>query len=252
MSNSTSRPLPSPTKTTNDTVLAGAAIGLGLLSAVVLSSQLSGASTAGVFAAITNVFTQISHWLGANAATDSRVYWYMSRSAGIVAYLLLWASVMAGIGISSKFFNDFISPQITNEVHKFTSILAMIVGMFHGLILLGDTYMKFSVLDILIPFKSAYQPFWVGLGILGFYLLAMLVVSFYIKKRIGHRTWRLLHYSSFALWIMTTLHGLAAGTDTSTVLMKMLYTAAVVSVGYLLTYRIATAKSLAHKPAQAH
>ena len=220
------------------------------MSAVALSGQLQGASAAGVSATITNVLTQISQSLGASAALDSRVYWYMSRSAGIVAYLLLWVSVMAGIGISSKLFNDFVSPQITNEVHKFTSILAMIAGAFHGLILLGDTYMNFSLFDILIPFKSAYQPFWVGLGILGFYLLAMLVVSFYIKKRIGHRTWRLLHYSSFALWVMTTLHGVLAGTDTSTVLMKVVYTAAVVSVGYLLTYRIATAKSLTNAPAR--
>ena len=239
MSNSISRPAPARTKTTNDAVIAGSAIALGFLSAVALSGQLQGAS-----AAITSVLTQISQSLGASAALDSRVYWYMSRSAGIVAYLLLWMSVMAGIGISSKLFNDFVSPQITNEVHKFTSILAMIAGAFHGLILLGDTYMSFSLFDILIPFKSAYQPIWVGLGILGFYLLAMLVVSFYIKKRIGHRTWRLLHYSSFALWVMTTLHGVLAGTDTSTVLMKVVYTAAVVSVGYLLAYRIATAKSL--------
>jgi predicted ferric reductase len=243
MSTSTSRALPERTKTTRDTVIAGSAVALGFLSAVALSGQLQGASTA-----ITNTLTQISQWLGASAALDSRVYWYMSRSAGIVAYLLLWASVMAGIGISSKLFNDFVSPQTTNEFHKFTSILAMIVGAFHGLILLGDSYMNFSLFDILIPFKSAYQPFWVGLGILGFYLMAMLVGSFYIKKRMGYRTWRLLHYSSFAMWIMTTLHGVLAGTDTSTVLMKVVYTAAVVSVGYLLTYRIATAKSLTKAP----
>lgn len=241
MSNSTTRPQPARA---NDLVLTGAAIALGLLTAIIITGQASGAH-----AVITNVLTQISRGLGATAATDSRVYWYMSRSAGVVAYLLLWGSVAWGIMISSKFLDGVVKPPVVFELHKSMSILAMIVGMFHGLILLGDTYMNFTALDILIPFKSAYQPFWVGLGILGFYLLAMLVASFYIKKHLGHRTWRLLHYSSFAMWVMTTLHGLAAGTDTSTVLMKVLYTAAVVSVGYLLTYRIATAKSLKSTPA---
>jgi len=246
MSNPTTRPQPARANPTNDIVLTGAAIALGLLTAIVITGQASGVHTA-----ITNVLTQISRGLGATAATDSRVYWYMSRSAGVVAYLLLWGSVAWGIMISSKFLDGLVKPPVVFELHKSMSILAMIVGMFHGLILLGDTYMNFTALDILIPFKSAYQPFWVGLGILGFYLLAMLVVSFYIKKRIGHHTWRLLHYSSFAMWVMTTLHGLAAGTDTSTVLMKVLYTAAVVSVGYLLTYRIATAKSLKSVPVRA-
>lgn len=245
MTTTYSRSLPVESNKRLGALISGGAIGLGLLTALVIGSQLTGAA-----ATLGAVVTQINQWLGASAAANSKVYWYMARAAGVVAYLLLWGSVAWGILVSSKLVNDWVKPALVYELHKFLSMLALIVGLFHGLILLGDTYMSFSVLDILIPFRSAYQPFWVGLGILGFYLTAILVGSFYIKKHIGHRTWRLLHFSSFGVWVMTTLHGLVAGSDTSTVLMKVIYTVAVVSVGYLLTHRLATAKSL--QPAAAH
>ena len=245
MTTTYSRSLPAASNQRLGALISGGAIGLGVLTALVIGSQLTGAA-----ATLGTVLTQINQWLGASVAANSQVYWYMARAAGVVAYLLLWGSVAWGILVSSKLVNDWVKPALVYELHKFLSILAMIVGLFHGLILLGDTYMNFSLLDILIPFRSAYQPFWVGLGILGFYLTAILVASFYIKKHLGHRTWRLLHFSSFGVWVMTTLHGLVAGTDTSTILMKVIYTVAVVSVGYLLTHRLATAKSL--QPATAH
>jgi predicted ferric reductase len=201
----------------------------------VLTGQWSLVSTI-----VSDALTQIGRWLGAAPAADSRVYWYMARSAGVVAYLLLWGSVAWGIMVSSKLLNAVLKPLTAYELHQFLSILALIVGVFHGLILLGDSYIRFSLLDILIPFKSSYQPFWVGLGTLGLYVMAILVASFYVKKHIGHRAWRVLHYSSFGVWIMITLHSVMAGTDSTLPLMQLLYIVAIVSVGGLLVYRIAT------------
>ncbi len=245
MSASVSRPQSTREITLTGSVVGGIAVAFGLMSILIITGQWQSASTA-----VSNILVQIGRWLGAAPAADSRVYWYMARSAGIVAYLLLWGAVASGIAISNKLLNGLVKPPVVFEIHKSLSILAMIVGMFHGFILLGDTYMNFSVLDLLIPFHSPYQPFWVGLGILGLYLSMILVASFYVKKRIGQRAWRLLHYSSFAMWIMTSLHGIAAGTDTQSVLMKMLYAVAIVSVGYLLTYRIFMEREAV--PARAH
>jgi predicted ferric reductase len=237
MSASLSHPRPTRDLTLANSISGGIAVAFGIMTIMILTGQWQAASTA-----VSSILVQIGRWLGAAPAADSRVYWYMARSAGIVAYLLLWGSVAGGIMVGNKILNGLVKPAAVYEAHKTLSILALIVGMFHGFILLGDTYMNFSVLDLLIPFRSAYQPFWVGLGILGLYLTAILVASFYVKKRIGQRSWRLLHYTSFGVWIMTSLHGIAAGTDTQSVVMKMLYAVALVSVGYLLTYRIFVAK----------
>jgi predicted ferric reductase len=237
MSASLSHPRPTREITLTHSIVGGIAVAFGIMTIMIVAGQLQTASTA-----VSNILVQIGRWLGAAPAADSRVYWYMARSAGIVAYLLLWGSVAGGILVGNKLLNGLVKPAAVYEVHKTLSILALIVGMFHGFILLGDTYMNFSVLDLLIPFRSAYQPLWVGLGILGLYLTAILVGSFYFKKRIGQRSWRLLHYTSFGVWIMTSLHGIAAGSDTQSVVMKMLYAVAIVSVGYLLTYRIFVSK----------
>lgn len=233
MSASLSRQRPTREITLGDSITGGIAVAFGIMTVLIVTGQWQAAS-----AAVSSVLVQIGHWLGAAPAADSRVYWYMARSAGIVAYLLLWGSVAGGILVGNKLLNGLVKPPVVYEVHKTLSILALIVGMFHGFILLGDSYMNFSLLDLLIPFHSSYQPLAVGLGILGLYLTAILVASFYIKKRIGQRAWRLLHYTSFGVWIMTSLHGIVAGTDTQSIVMKMVYVVAVVSVGYLLTYRI--------------
>jgi hypothetical protein len=219
--------------TLTHSIVGGIAVAFGIMTIMIVTGQWQAASTA-----VSSVLIQIGHWLGAAPAADSRVYWYMARSAGIVAYLLLWGSVAGGIMVGNKLLNGLVKPPAVYETHKTLSILALIVGMFHGFILLGDSYMNFSVLDLLIPFRSPYQPFAVGLGILGLYLTAILVASFYIKKRIGQRAWRLLHFTSFGVWIMTSVHGIMAGTDTQSIVMKMMYAVAIVSVGYLLTYRI--------------
>jgi predicted ferric reductase len=220
-----------------EAVWSGLAIALGLLTALLLTGQWQSASTS-----VSGALTQVGRWLGAAPAADSRVYWYMARSAGIVAYLLVWGSVAWGLMVTNKVLDGVVKPILTYELHQFLSIAALVAAVFHAFILLGDGYIQFSVLDLVIPFRASYQPVWVGLGILGWYVMAGLVLSFYIKKRIGHRVWRLVHYSSFAVWVMVTIHGVLAGSDSHWPLMQVLYIAAIVSVSFLLTYRILAAK----------
>jgi len=42
------------------------------------------------------------------------------------------------------------------------------------------------------------------------------VASFYIRPLIGQKSWRLLHYASFGLYLLGISHGIFSGTDTST------------------------------------
>jgi predicted ferric reductase len=220
-----------------DAVWGGAGIAFGILSALALTGQLPVAS--GV---VWGWLTQAGRFLGAPPAADAQVYWHMARSAGVTAYLLLWASTAWGLMVTNKVLDGAVRPLITFELHQFLSILALAFSGFHAFILLGDRYIDFSAADLLIPFKSPYEPAWVGLGILSFYLTGMLVVSFYLKKRIGHRVWRRLHYASFLSWVMATFHGLMSGSDSGTWLMLAVYVVTTLSVAFLTMYRILTTK----------
>ena len=52
-------------------------------------------------------------------------------------------------------------------------------------------------------------------GQIAFIVTAVVLASFYVRGRMGQRTWRLLHWLAFAAFAAATVHGLRAGTDTA-------------------------------------
>ncbi|MGZ6260514.1 MAG: ferric reductase-like transmembrane domain-containing protein, partial [Candidatus Limnocylindrales bacterium] len=105
--------------------------------------------------------------------------------------------------------------------------------------LLGlDHSMPFSVAQIAVPFAAPYRPLWVGVGQLAFYLAGAVVASFYLRRRIGQRAWRLLHYLTFLVFVGATAHGLGTGTDSTSPWAWWAYILATAAVVFLLAYRI--------------
>ncbi len=181
----------------------------------------------------------VESFLGSNP----KAYWPLSRSSGVIAYLLLWLAAVLGLLITNKFAHLWNGGPAAADLHGFVSLLGLAFTLFHVVILLGDRYIRYTPLQLAIPFASVnFQPFWVGVGQIGFYLLIPIAFSFYVRRWIGHDAWRWLHYASFIGYALTTLHSLFAGTDTRTPLMLMLYAVTGASVCYLSCYRVLTAK----------
>ena len=106
----------------------------------------------------------------------------------------------------------------------------------HALVLLGDQTVRLSVVQLLVPFTTEYRPFTVGLGVLGAYIALVVHLSFWLRKTLGPRAWRKLHYLTFALFTLATLHGMLAGSDAAAPIMTALYigsTALVVALTFL-------------------
>ncbi|MGA2819661.1 MAG: hypothetical protein ABSF61_03265 [Anaerolineales bacterium] len=176
-------------------------------------------------------------------------FWYLSRASGVIAFVLLWASTAFGILISNKMARTWPGGPRAFELHEHSSLLAVGLSLFHGAILLGDRFIHASLGQILLPFGvSQYRPIWVGLGQISFYLLVIVTASFYVRKRIGHRVWRGLHYASFVIFLMALLHGFSSGTDASTPLVRDIYWLSGGIVLFLTLYRILAP---AHKPKKA-
>ncbi len=172
---------------------------------------------------------------------EPKAYWELARASGIVAYLLLWLSVVFGLLVSSKMARGWIGGLAAVDLHQFTSLLALAFALFHALILLGDQYIHYTLLQIIIPFASVnYHPVWVGLGQLAFYLAIPLTFSFYFRKWIGYGMWRALHFASFIAFAFITLHGLLAGTDTTHWAILPLYATTGATVFFLTFYRMFT------------
>lgn len=150
------------------------------------------------------------------SGANPKAYWYLARATAFVSLSLLWISMALGLGITNKMARLWPGTPATFAIHEYVSLLGLAFAMFHALILLGDRYINFTLAQVLMPFATTeYHPFWVGLGQLGFYLWAIVALSFYIRKAIRQKTWRLLHYASFAMYMMGLFHGLFSGTDSS-------------------------------------
>ena len=183
---------------------------------------------------------------------EPKAYWYLSRASALVAYALLGLSLALGLIITNKLARLWPGGPIAFDLHQFASLMGLAFALFHALILMGDKYINYDLAQVLVPFNSSgYKPVWVGLGQIGFYLLAIVGLSFYVRKRLGHRRWRLIHYLSFLTFALTLLHGIFAGTYTGVLALRVFYWVTGASLLFLLIYRILITKFAAKKPARA-
>lgn len=164
--------------------------------------------------------------------------WYLSRSAGTVSYLLLAGSTIWGLLLSTKIVKEAVPAALAMAMHNILSWLAIAFTGLHALALLFDNYFSYTLADLAIPFAGPYRPGWVGLGITGFYLMLLTAISFNFRKQIGQKRWRQLHYLTFAVYILATVHGMMAGTDSSHAGMRILYVASGLLVLFLTSYRL--------------
>jgi len=169
--------------------------------------------------------------------------WHISRSAGVVAYLFLTASTVWGLLLSTRIVKETISPALSLTMHNSLSWLAVAFTGLHGFALLFDDYFSFSVADLTIPFVGPYRPGWVGMGMVAFYIMLLVALSFGVRKRIGQRVWRALHYLTFGVFVLATTHGISAGTDSIRLGMQLVYLGCGSAVLFLTNYRLLTARS---------
>ncbi|MFL5735023.1 MAG: hypothetical protein ACJ78Q_17845 [Chloroflexia bacterium] len=200
-------------------------------------------AAAGAGAALALVPALVPNLAASLSATAPHAYWYISRASAFVAFALLWLSMLAGLGITGKLARFWPGLPGSFELHRFTALLGLGFGLVHALVLLGDQYINYTLPQLLVPFMSTnYKPEWVGFGQLAFYFLMVVSFSFYVRDRLGVHAWRLIHMLSFALFLMTLIHGLRSGTDSSTLWAQALYWISAASVLLGSIHRIFAAR----------
>jgi hypothetical protein len=166
--------------------------------------------------------------------------WYVARAAGLMAWALLTVSVVWGLAVSTKAkpFGRRPKPAWTLDLHRFLGGLATIFTAVHVGAILVDTYVKFDLVSVLVPFAASWRPAAVAWGVVSLYLLLAVELTSLAKARIPRRWWRTIHFASFPLFAMATIHGLTAGTDTGAWLFEGVATIAVLAVAGLTALRI--------------
>jgi len=177
--------------------------------------------------------------IGAVAAIQpSLLAWYSVRAMGFLAYFVLAASVLYGLLLSTKILDAIAHRPVSFALHKDLAIVAMILATLHGALLIFDTSFNFTPRSLMVPFASPYSPITVGIGQLTFYASLVVTASFYVRRHIGQRAWRILHYVTFLSFIGATYHGIASGSDSGSNWAFWVYLVPATASIFLLTYRI--------------
>jgi hypothetical protein len=155
--------------------------------------------------------SQLAATLGPSA------YWYLARATGIVSLVLLTASVVLGVLGPLRFTVPGRWPRFAiDTLHRDVSLLVMAVLVIHIVTSVLDGFAPINLLDAVVPFRTPYRPLWMGLGAFSFDFLLALVITSLVRRRLGYRAWRAIHWLAYASWPVAVLHGLGTGSDTKT------------------------------------
>ena len=183
----------------------------------------------------------ISHWSFASLAlahaSSSPFLWYVTRTMGVAAYVALSLSVILGmLRTVARKASERIS-WVVDELHQFIATLTGLLVLGHLLALKFDSFLPFSLLNLLLPFSEPYRPFAVALGVLALYGMILLLISSWLRRRIRYSWWRAIHYLSFLTFLAVTAHGWLAGSDSGEPWMRAIYAGATSAVLFLILVR---------------
>src|SRR5436190_18228861 len=97
-------------------------------------------------------------------------------------------------------------------LHNWTAYVAFGAVVLHAGALLLSTDPPFRLYDVLVPIESPVQPFSNNLGALGFYLVAIVVVTSLkpVRSALGRHWWKLVHFTTYAAAVVFFAHGIIA------------------------------------------
>ncbi len=169
-------------------------------------------------------------------------FWLASRSAGIVAFILIATAVILGLYMAGGVSKRPGAKRTLVKVHEQVALAALTAIAVHGLLLLGDKWLNPGLTGISIPFTMGYRPLWTGLGITAGYLALILGPTFYLRRRIGAKRWRLIHRATVLVYALAVMHSLGSGTDGAALWFQALVVASAIPIATLLVIRYGSAR----------
>lgn len=177
------------------------------------------------------------------AAAGGRALWYLTRSTGLVALVLLTATVVLGVVASVGWTTERWPRFLSQGVHRNLSLFCVGFVALHVVTTVSDGYVPIGFADAFLPFLTPYRPVWVGLGALGFDLLLVVLITSALRHRIGYDSWRFVHWLAYLCWPIAMFHGLGSGSDSSLPLALGLDAACTAAVLAAVAWRVGTGRT---------
>jgi hypothetical protein len=145
-------------------------------------------------------------------------WWYAARAAGLVAWVLAIASVLWGLLLSSRVLQARlpgrrpVAPWLL-DLHSYLGALTAVFTLGHLAALLGDSYIQFDLVDLLVPMAAPWHPVAIAWGVAGLWGLVAVLGTSWSRRWIPVTLWRRMHWVSFPIAVVTTAHTFTAGSD---------------------------------------
>jgi predicted ferric reductase len=167
-------------------------------------------------------------------------YWYLTRSTGTMALVLLTVSVVLGVVDVERYSSTRLPRFLIDGMHRTVSLLAVAFLLVHILTSALDSFAPIRLIDAVVPFEGTYRPLWLGLGAASFDLVLAVVITSLARRRLGYAAWRVTHWISYASWPLAVLHGLGTGSDVKATWMLAITAVCTVAVLIAVAVRVAS------------
>lgn len=138
------------------------------------------------------------------------------RASGVMVMVLLTLSVALGAVSTAMRLRDRAAglPRFAVQaVHRDTSLLTLVLVGVHTVTAVIHSFVDIRWVDAVVPFTGPYEPLWIGLGAVALDILVIAAVAAALRHRIGPRTWRVLHATTYLVWVLAAVHAVGIGTD---------------------------------------
>jgi methionine sulfoxide reductase heme-binding subunit len=175
--------------------------------------------------------------------TSSTALWYASRATGVVSLVLLSVVMIIGILVNRQGRLPGLPRFAVLGLHRNLSLLAVAFIAVHVISAVADSFVSINLAAAVIPFVSAYEPFWLGLGAVSIDLMAALILTSLLRRFIGRRTWRAVHWLAYASWPVAVAHSIGSSNDLQDGALLGLAVACILAVAGALAWRLARARA---------
>lgn len=178
-----------------------------------------------------------SPWL-LSSATEAPVLWWAARAFGFVAYIALWIAMLSGVLIGAKGVDGVIDRKVLLDMHQEWTLAAVLATAAHVLAVVTNPHAGVGFVGSLVPFASPSMTAAIGLGVIAFWMLALIAVSSWLRTRVPYAAWRAVHALAFGAFILALIHSAASGTDSATRIAQWLYVASGSILAGAVTLRV--------------
>src|SRR5439155_24644802 len=144
---------------------------------------------------------------------SDQLLWYTTRAAGAVSLILLSGVVVLGLLARARVERSGWPRFLSAALHRDVALLALVFLALHIVTAVVDPFTHLGITAAAVPFSSYYRTFWLGLGTVAFELILAITITSLLRRLIGRRAWRGVHWLAHAAWPVAVVHGLGTGTD---------------------------------------